>query len=63
MNIEENSYQRALRKIDAHIKFEELPNDRADPLWLQIQSIANLSIGELSVLKNERCALPQGIFI
>jgi hypothetical protein len=40
MNIEENTYQIALRKIDAHIKFEELPNDRADPLWNQIQSMA-----------------------
>ena len=35
--------------------FGDLPADRSDPLWTEIRSEYNLSLAELSALKNARC--------
>ena len=35
--------------------FDSLPLDRSDPLWDRIETTYNLSLTELSTLKNARC--------
>jgi hypothetical protein len=42
-------------KLPPDFLFEDLPNDRSDPLWTEIRSEYNLSLAELSALKNARC--------
>jgi len=42
-------------KLPPDFLFEDLPNDRSDPLWTEIRTTYNLSLAELSALKNARC--------
>lgn len=53
------SLQAALTALERlQFPFTDLPADRHDPLWPQIQQEANLSLAQLSALKNERCKGP-----
>jgi hypothetical protein len=46
----------AQRKLVGVIRFENLPTDRIEPAWDRIERECNLTLEELVVLKNARCA-------
>uniref|UniRef100_A0A0K6S6F5 Protein kinase domain-containing protein n=1 Tax=Chromera velia CCMP2878 TaxID=1169474 RepID=A0A0K6S6F5_9ALVE len=55
------SLEQAKRKLgdgNPPFPFDDLPTDRNDNLWSQIQEKYKLTLPELSALKNERCPAP-----
>jgi hypothetical protein len=56
----------AQRKLMGFIRFENLPTDRIEPAWDRIERECNLTLEELVVLKNAKCAppaQPQGMLL
>jgi hypothetical protein len=51
-----NSLETAKAKLLGHILFENLPKDRNEPLWSEIRNNCNLTLDEVSALKNSVCS-------
>ncbi len=47
-------------KLATIIAFDDLPRDRNDALWKEIESDCHLTLGEVSALKNAACSSGQG---
>ncbi len=47
-------------KLGTIISFDDLPMDRNDDLWKEIESDCHLTLGEVSALKNAVCSSGQG---
>ena len=49
-----SSLKNAKGKLEMkHFPFEDLPKDRSDPLWIDIKKECDLTLPEVSALKNE----------
>jgi hypothetical protein len=51
----EEFLQSILERTNRVIPFDDLPQERVDPIWDDLKTACGLTIRELSVLKNRRC--------
>ena len=50
-----SNLESAMEKIKDVCPFDDLPAERNDDIWKELYGVCNLTLGELSALKNARC--------